>query len=61
MRRYSFHILAGALIVTTILLMWFGYTATTEWRRSTLAEVDRRTINVMYLMMATLNRDMRGV
>ena len=61
MRRYSFHILAGALIVTTILLMWFGYRATTEWRRSTLAEVERRTINVMYLMMATLNRDMRGV
>jgi len=61
MRRYSFHILAGALIVTTILLMWFGYRATTEWRRSTQAEVDRRTINVMYLMLATLNRDMRGV
>ena len=61
MRRYSFHILAGALIATTILLMWFGYRATSEWRRSTEQVVERRTVNVMYLLMAALNRDMRGV
>src|SRR5207249_8139838 len=39
----------------------FGYRATSEWRRSAESEVDRRTINVMYLLMAALNRDMRGV
>jgi signal transduction histidine kinase len=61
MRRYSFHILAGVLIATTILLMWFGYRATSEWRRSTEEVVERRTTNVMYLLMAALNRDMRSV
>jgi signal transduction histidine kinase len=61
MKRYSFHILAGALIVTTILLMWFGYRAASEWRRSTRLFVERRTVNAIYLMMTALNRDMRGV
>jgi signal transduction histidine kinase len=61
MRRYSFHILAVALIMTTILLVLFGYRASSEWQRSTRLFVERRTTNVTYLMMTALNRDMRGV
>jgi signal transduction histidine kinase len=61
MRRYSFHILAVALIMTTILLVWFGYRASSEWQRSTRLFVERRTTNVTYLMMTGLNRDMRSV
>src|SRR5215471_8053103 len=61
MRRYSFHILAVVLIVTTIVLVWFGYRASAAWQRSTRQFVERRTTNVTYLMMAALNRDMRGV
>ena len=56
-----FQILAGALIVATILLMWFGYRATSEWQRSTRQVVDRRTIEVLYLMVTAITRDMRGV
>ena len=47
--------------MTTILLVWFGYRATSEWQRSTRLFVDRRTTDVTYLMMTALNRDMRGV
>src|SRR5215471_2245021 len=61
MRRYSFHILAVVLIVTTIVLVWFGYRASAAWQRSTRQFVERRTTNVTYLMMTALNRDMRGV
>lgn len=60
-KSYYFQILAAALIVATILLMWFGYRATSEWQRSTRQVVDRRTIEVLYLMVTALNRDMRGV
>src|SRR5215831_10294628 len=61
MRRYSFHILAVVLIMSTIVLVWFGYRASSEWQRSTRQFVERRTTNVTYLMMTALNRDMRGV
>ena len=61
MRRYSFHILAVVVIMTTIVLVWFGYRASSEWQRSTRQFVERRTANVTYLMMTALNRDMRGV
>ena len=45
LKSYYFHILAGALMVATILLMFFGYRATSEWQRSTRQVVDRRTID----------------
>jgi signal transduction histidine kinase len=61
LRSYYFQILAAALIVATILLMWFGYRATSEWQRSTRQVVDRRTIEVLYLMVTALTRDMRAV
>ncbi len=63
MRRRSYHvqILAGLLVVATILLMWFGYRATSEWQRSTRQVLDRRTVEVLYLMVTALSRDMRAV
>ena len=41
--------------------MWFGYRATSEWQRSTAQVVDRRTVEVLYLMVTALSRDMRAV
>jgi signal transduction histidine kinase len=60
-RSYYVQILAALLIMATILLMWFGYRATSEWQRSTRLVVDRRTVEVLYLMVTALSRDMRAV
>jgi signal transduction histidine kinase len=60
-RSYNFQILAALLIVATILLMWFGYRATSEWQRSTRQVADRRTAEVLYLMVTAVSRDMRAV
>jgi len=60
-RSYYVQILTILLVVTTILLMWSGYRATSEWQRSTRLVVDRRTVEVLYLMVTALSRDMRAV
>jgi signal transduction histidine kinase len=60
-RPYYIQILAALLVVFTILLMWFGYRATSEWQRSTRQVADRRTVEVLYLMVTALSRDMRAV
>jgi signal transduction histidine kinase len=60
-RSYYVQILAVLLVVATILLMWFGYRATSEWQRSTRLVLDRRTVEVLYLMVTALSRDMRAV
>jgi uncharacterized membrane protein len=60
-RSYYVQILAALLIMATILLMWFGYRATSEWQRSTRLVLDRRTVEVLYLMVTALSRDMRAV
>src|SRR5262249_29314616 len=60
-RSYYVQILAALLVVATILLMWFGYRATSEWQRSTRLVQDRRTVEVLYLMVTALSRDMRAV
>ena len=60
-RSYYVQILAALLIMATILLMWFGYRATSEWQRSTRLVMDRRTVEVLYLMVTALSRDMRAV
>ena len=60
-RSYSVQILAVLLVIMTILLMWFGYRAASEWQRSTRLVVDRRTVEVLYLMVTALSRDMRAV
>src|SRR5262249_40394826 len=60
-RSYYVQILAALLVVATILLVWFGYRATSEWQRSTRLVVDRRTVEVLYLMVTAISRDMRAV
>jgi signal transduction histidine kinase len=60
-RSYYVQILAVLLIAATILLTWSGYRATSEWQRSTNQVVDRRTVEVLYLMVTALSRDMRSV
>jgi hypothetical protein len=60
-RSFRIQILAGLLVVATILLMWFGYRATSEWQRSTKLVVDRRTADVLYLLVTAISRDMRAV
>jgi signal transduction histidine kinase len=60
-KSYYVPILTTLLIAATILLMWFGYRAISEWQRSTKQVVDRRTGEVLYLMVTALSRDMRAV
>src|SRR5207244_4077868 len=60
-RSYYVQMLASLLVVATVLLMWFGYRATSEWQRSTRLVLDRRTVEVLYLMVTALSRDMRAV
>ncbi|HLH31825.1 MAG TPA: HAMP domain-containing sensor histidine kinase [Terriglobia bacterium] len=54
-------IFAGALLIATVLLTWFGYRATSEWQRSTELVADRRSIEALYLLVTAVTRDMRGV
>jgi len=61
LRSYYVQTLAALLVVATVLLMWFGYRATSEWQRSTRLVVDRRNVEVLYLMVTALSRDMRAV
>jgi len=60
-RSYYVPIIAVLLVAATILLMWFGYNATSEWQRSTREVVNRRTVEVLYLAVTALSRDMRAV
>ena len=60
-RSYYVPIVAVLLVAATVLLMWFGYRATSEWQRSTRLVVDRRTVDALYLMVTALSRDMRAV
>src|SRR5262249_8049684 len=60
-RSYYVPIIAVLLVAATILLMWFGYRAISEWQRSTREVVNRRTVEVLYLAVTALIRDMRSV
>src|SRR6516165_2369162 len=52
---------AGALLIATVLLTWFGYRANSEWQRSAKQVADRRTVEALYLLVTAVTRDMRGV
>lgn len=54
-------IFAGALVITTVLLTWFGYRANSAWQRSASQVADRRTVEALYLLATAITRDMRGV
>jgi signal transduction histidine kinase len=60
-KPYQVQIVTVLVIVATILLMWFGYSATTEWQRSATAIANRRAGDALYLIFTALSRDMRGV
>jgi signal transduction histidine kinase len=49
------------VIVAMVLLIWFGYSATSEWQRSSTAIANRRAADAAYLMITALSRDMRAV
>jgi signal transduction histidine kinase len=52
---------AGALLVATVLLMYLGYRAISEWQHSTKLIADRRAVEALYLLSTAVTRDMRGV
>lgn len=58
-------LLAGWLIlgicIAVAVLVWFGYTASREWRRSSDLLVYRRAEEMADLLVRALARDMRGV
>jgi signal transduction histidine kinase len=60
LKPYYLKIFAGALLIATVLLMWFGYRAISEWQRSTRLVTDRRSIEALYLLATAVTRDMRG-
>lgn len=49
-----------ALVLGVAALVWFGYRATREWQRSTAQLVEQRVTEVLALLIAGLNRDMKG-
>ena len=60
MRSATAVTLTAALAVGIGALVWFGSRATTEWQRSTAQLVDQRANEVLALLIAGLNRDMKG-
>jgi signal transduction histidine kinase len=53
-------VLGGALCVATVALLWLGYRATTEWNRSEIQLADKRASEKLALLIAALDRDMKG-
>jgi signal transduction histidine kinase len=52
--------LTAVLALATAGLVWFGYRATREWQRSTVEVVDQRANEMLALLVAALQRDMKG-
>lgn len=53
-------ILGGALCLATAALLALGYRATIEWQRSEVQLADRRASEKLALLIAALDRDMKG-
>ena len=53
--------LIGGICVSVVVLAWFGYRATLEWRRSSDMLEQRRAEQTADLFVRALARDMRGV
>jgi signal transduction histidine kinase len=51
--------LAAVLLLVTVLLFWFGYRATREWQRTSAESARRRGNEVLVLLSAALERDMK--
>jgi signal transduction histidine kinase len=52
--------LGGALCLATAGLLWLGYRATAQWDRSEAQLADRRASEKLALLIAALDRDMKG-
>jgi len=52
--------LAVCLVIATTSMFWFGYRATREWQRSTIEADDIRAKNLLTVVVAALERDMKG-
>jgi signal transduction histidine kinase len=48
------------LVLAMGAMLWLGYRATLEWQRSTLVSVERRGNEVLILLAAALDYDMKG-
>jgi two-component system phosphate regulon sensor histidine kinase PhoR len=48
------------LVLITGAILWLGFRATREWQRSTLVSVERRGNEVLVLLSAALDYDMKG-
>lgn len=59
-RILAYWLLAG-LAFSVLVLAWFGFRATREWRRSSLMLVESRAEETADVLVRTLARDMRGV
>lgn len=59
-RAYGALLFAAGLAIATGLTFWLGYRATREWQRSTAEAADRRGNEVVTLLAAALERDMKG-
>ena len=59
-RSYGPLLFAAGLALATGLTFWLGYRATREWQRSTAEAADRRGNEVVTLLAAALERDMKG-
>lgn len=53
-------VLTVALAATVLALSWYGYRAAREWRRSTVALIERTAQDGADLLVTALTRDMRG-
>src|SRR5258705_12489919 len=53
-------VLATALCIATLALVWLGWTATRDLRQSTGLLLDGRTKETLALLRAALDRDMKG-
>jgi signal transduction histidine kinase len=52
--------LGVCLVLAMGAMLWLGYRATREWQRSTLLSVERRGNEVLVLLSAALDYDMKG-
>ena len=51
--------LAACLVVATAAMLWFGFRATREWQRSTTQAADIRARNLLMVLSAALEREMK--
>lgn len=52
--------LGVSLVLAMCAMVWLGYRATVEWQRSTLMSVERRGNELLILLAAALEYDMKG-